>query len=124
MISRDVEFDESASWNWDEGKIEKKGVVLSGEPETTPTQQPEEDTHEREISETPGTPPASSLTPPSIEDESSFESSPRRVKSLRDIYETCNFITLEPESFEVAVKQEVWRKAMEEEIKTIKKNET
>ena len=31
---------------------------------------------------------------------------------------------MEPESFEAAQKQEVWRKAMEEEIKMIEKNET
>nr|KYP41711.1 Retrovirus-related Pol polyprotein from transposon TNT 1-94 [Cajanus cajan] len=50
--------------------------------------------------------------------------SPRRVRSLVDIYETCNLAILELESFEAASKQQVWVKAMEEEIKMIEKNNT
>ncbi|KAK2994058.1 hypothetical protein RJ640_010687 [Escallonia rubra] len=56
--------------------------------------------------------------------EATPESTPRRIRSLRDIYETGNFTVLEPESFEVAAKQDVWIKAIEEEIKMIEKNET
>nr|KYP76790.1 Retrovirus-related Pol polyprotein from transposon TNT 1-94 [Cajanus cajan] len=54
----------------------------------------------------------------------SLESTPRRVRSLEDIYETYNLAILEPESFEAASKQQVWVKAMEEEIKMIEKNNT
>ena len=28
IISRDVEFDESATWNWNEEKIEKQSVLV------------------------------------------------------------------------------------------------
>ncbi|KAL0357030.1 UNVERIFIED_CONTAM: Retrovirus-related Pol polyprotein from transposon TNT 1-94 [Sesamum calycinum] len=52
------------------------------------------------------------------------ETPPRRTKLLSDIYETCNFIMLEPENFETAVKHKVWVQAMEEEIKMIEKNNT
>ncbi|CAL9016012.1 unnamed protein product [Prunus brigantina] len=107
MISRDVEFDESASWNWKEEKVENKSVTI-----TQPCRE--------ETEETPGTIPQPT-TPPAIQDEGSPK---QRTRSLQDIYETCNFITIEPESFEVAVKEEIWRKAMEEEIKTIEKNKT
>ena len=41
-----------------------------------------------------------------------------------DIYETCNLVILEPGSFEEESKQEVWVKAMEEEIQMIEKNNT
>nr|KYP39854.1 Retrovirus-related Pol polyprotein from transposon TNT 1-94 [Cajanus cajan] len=58
------------------------------------------------------------------QEESSLESTPRRVRSLVDIYETCNLAILEPGSFEEAANQEVWVKAMEEEIKMIEKNNT
>ena len=116
MISRDVKFDESASWNWNEEKVEKKSIIF------TPTR---EEANEEATQDTPGTPPT---IPPSqddsSQDDSSLHSSPRRVRSLVDIYETCNFVTVEPESFEVAVKEENWRNAMEEEIKKIERNKT
>ena len=67
------------------------------------------------------TPPSS---PRATEEESTPESPVMRVKSLRRIYDTCNFAALEPENYEEASKEEVWIKAMEEEIKMIEKNET
>ncbi|CAL9000549.1 unnamed protein product, partial [Prunus brigantina] len=91
-------------WNWEEEKVERKNVTI-----TQPCKE--------ETKETPGT------TPPSIQHEGCPEPK-QRTRSLQDIYETCHFITIEPESFEVAVKQEIWRKAMKEEIKTIEKSKT
>lgn len=43
---------------------------------------------------------------------------------MNDIYETCNFSGIEPESFEKAQKHEVWVKAMKDEIRMIEKNLT
>ncbi|CAL2225681.1 unnamed protein product [Prunus armeniaca] len=57
LISRDVEFDESASWNWEEEKVEKKIVTI-----TQPCREENE--------ETPSTIPQPT-TPPAIQDESS-----------------------------------------------------
>ncbi|KAL0329096.1 UNVERIFIED_CONTAM: Retrovirus-related Pol polyprotein from transposon RE2 [Sesamum radiatum] len=74
---------------------------------------------ERRSQQAPGSP---RRTPPSEEIEE--ETPPRRTKLLSDIYETCNFIMLEPENFETAVKHKVWVQAMEEEIKMIEKNNT
>jgi len=62
-------------------------------------------------------------SPPPLED-SSPESTPRRVRSLVDIYETCNMAMIKPNYYEEASKQEVWVKAMEEEVKMIEKNNT
>ncbi|RVW99105.1 putative mitochondrial protein [Vitis vinifera] len=40
------------------------------------------------------------------------------------VYERCNLCIVEPQSFEEAIKDEDWRKAMEKEIDVIEKNET
>lgn len=53
-------------------------------------------------------------------------STPRRVRSLKDIYEATNiaYFIYKSQNFEKAKKEEIWRKAMDEEITTIKKNNT
>ncbi|CAA0833724.1 Uncharacterized mitochondrial protein AtMg00820 [Striga hermonthica] len=85
---------------------------------------PEE--HEAEGSQSPPAPQTSSprTTTPSTDEQSSSESPSRKVRTLREIYETCNFVMMEPESFETAVKEKEWVKAMEEEIRMIEKNKT
>lgn len=40
---------------------------------------------------------------------------------MSEIYESCNYMSLEPESFVAAVKESVWVDAMKEEIKMIEK---
>ena len=85
----------------------------------TPAQLPQEEAEE----EDPGEP----LSPRQQQQEqelSSPESTPRQMRSLVRIYETCNLAILETGSFEEASKHEVWVKAMEEEIKMIEKNNT
>ena len=46
------------------------------------------------------------------------------MRTLADIYESCNFCTIEPTSFEEAIREDVRKKAMEEEIHMIEKNDT
>ena len=36
----------------------------------------------------------------------------------------CNYCSVEPENFEEAVKEDAWRKAMQEEIDALEKNKT
>jgi hypothetical protein len=108
-VSRDVEVDENASWNWDDGKVERRNISI-------PIPQSDMEDME-EATEEPGTPPS-----PPQQEISSPESTPTRVRSLVDIYETCNLAILEPENYDVASKQEVWVKAMQDEIKMIEKN--
>jgi hypothetical protein len=64
---------------------------------------------------------SSTLSPSS---PSSPSSSPIRLRNLDDIYARCNFCVVEPENFEEAMKEESWRKAMEDEIEVIEKNKT
>lgn len=71
---------------------------------------------------TPKTTPLSSPRMSSRNEESSPDSPPRKTRGLQEIYYTCNFATMELESSKVAAKHKVWIKAMEEEIKMIRKN--
>ncbi|KAL0324814.1 UNVERIFIED_CONTAM: Retrovirus-related Pol polyprotein from transposon RE2 [Sesamum radiatum] len=108
-------------WNWDEEKVERQSVMIPKE--TPPQQQQEEGTDQAEMERRSQQAPGSPRRPPPSE-EIEEETPPRRTKLLSDIYETCNFIMLEPENFETAVKHKVWVQAMEEEIKMIEKNNT
>ncbi|KAL0295249.1 UNVERIFIED_CONTAM: Retrovirus-related Pol polyprotein from transposon RE2, partial [Sesamum radiatum] len=107
-------------WNWDEEKVERQTVMI---PKETPQQQEEEGTSQTDMERRNQQAPGSPRRPPQSK-ETEEETPPRRTKLLSDIYETCNFVMMEPESFEAAAKDEVWVQAMEEEIKMIKKNET
>ncbi|XP_058186828.1 uncharacterized mitochondrial protein AtMg00820-like [Rhododendron vialii] len=114
MISRDVIFDEGAAWKWD--------VNSSQEPKFFG---PDDAVHERETLTQDLSPNQSPRTSP--ESSSSDDLNPtRKVHSLRDIYDSCDFafFTCEPHNFEEAAKEEIWLKAMNEEITTIEKNHT
>ncbi|KAL0359481.1 UNVERIFIED_CONTAM: Retrovirus-related Pol polyprotein from transposon TNT 1-94 [Sesamum angustifolium] len=98
IISRDVEFDEDAMWNWDEEKVEKQSVMIPKE--TPPQQQQEEGTNQAEMEMRSQQASGSPRRPPPSE-EIEEETPPRRTKLLSDIYETCNFIMLEPENLKL-----------------------
>uniref|UniRef100_A0A2N9IDT2 Reverse transcriptase Ty1/copia-type domain-containing protein n=1 Tax=Fagus sylvatica TaxID=28930 RepID=A0A2N9IDT2_FAGSY len=59
-------------------------------------------------------------------DSNDAESPPRKVRSLSDIYQSCEFalFSSEPQTFEDAVMENVWAKAMDEEIASIVRNQT
>ncbi|KZV27848.1 hypothetical protein F511_36126 [Dorcoceras hygrometricum] len=124
VISRDVEFDEDATWNWI-SKTENDSYDIF-------TYFGEENDMEQEVEQQDPTPPPSSglsNTPGS----SSGEKTPK-YRSLADIYnetqaiDGMNFFCLladaEPLSFDEAEKDEKWRRAMDEEIHAIVKNDT
>lgn len=46
------------------------------------------------------------------------------MRPQSDIYESCNFSSIEPNSFAKASKEAVWIKSIKEEMKIIKKNNT
>ena len=110
IISRDVKFDEDAAYNWETQEVERKTVNIP--------LPPRQEIDQNEV-----------LTQPTTQEPAQVIESPpdspvRRTRPISEIYETCNLVLMEPESFEAAQKQEVWRKAMNEEIKMIVKNET
>ena len=67
------------------------------------------------------TPPSSPTSSSSSSSSSSSlpSSTPKKMKSLSDIYERCNCLVVELGNFEEAIKEKCWRKAMEEEIDVI-----
>ena len=56
----------------------------------------------------------------------SVDSRPRKVRLLKDVYESCSFAmnVSDPVTYEDAAKLKVWPDAMGEELATIKKNDT
>lgn len=121
IMSRDVEFDEEETWNWntkeDEG-YEFLPIINDEEDETTKST---EDVQ----------PPTSPFpTQGSPSSSSSSERSPR-TRSLEELYEEteeltlfCLFVDCEPLAFEEAVQSTKWKQAMDEEIESIEKNNT
>ena len=53
-----------------------------------------------------------------------FDHTPLKYKSIAEVYERCNVCIIEPETFEEAVKDDSWQKAMNNEIAMIEKNDT
>ncbi|KAH9723491.1 hypothetical protein KPL70_007130 [Citrus sinensis] len=111
VISRDVVFDEASAWQWEKDQSQASSFF-----------------------EAPVSPPNSSqqnnLEPNSpnsaAESSSDDESPPRKIKSMREIYESCELalFSCEPHDFEEASRNEDWIKAMNEEMATIVKNKT
>lgn len=64
------------------------------------------------------------LSSSNSDDDSSPGSLIRRTRILSEIYGRCYYSSLEPENVATASREEVWVKAMEEEIKMIEKNGT
>ncbi|KAI5353004.1 hypothetical protein L3X38_005896 [Prunus dulcis] len=125
IISRDVVFNEEASWDWNAQQECSVSVPLTeivsekeeGSNDTVVKQAEHsvenelllEDNEERSVVDT-GT--------------QDIDHTPLKYKSLTEIYERCNICIIELETFEEAVKDAAWQKAMEAELEMIEKNET
>ena len=59
-----------------------------------------------------------------IPDSNNEEPPPRGTKMLSDIYQRCKFASVEPVNYEEAIKRDVLKKATEEEVRMINKNNT
>ncbi|CAL8152756.1 unnamed protein product [Prunus armeniaca] len=53
-----------------------------------------------------------------------IDHTPLKYKSLTEVYERCNICIIELETFEEAIKDASWKKAMETELEMIEKNDT
>jgi hypothetical protein len=104
VISRDVQFDEEGSWNWDTQEKDYNFFPIWEEEEDVQTQEEEQHTPP---ATPPHTPPPS---PPQIQDESATRTGPQGKKNLDEIYEValpvddlslfCLFVECEPIRFE------------------------
>ncbi|KAK3026411.1 hypothetical protein RJ639_041423 [Escallonia herrerae] len=125
-VSRDVTFDEKSSRDWTDRDMEHYVFY----PIDTDRKEVEEEPIE------PGTPssPVSPIqsSPSSSLVDSPVKTGPQGKRSLEEIYDDlnqnqgmfCLFADTEPIDFEEASRSEKWRKAMNEEIGAIEKNDT
>ncbi|CAL1410463.1 unnamed protein product [Linum trigynum] len=128
IISRDVVVDEEATWDWTAEA--KKNYTFYPFTMDESDDEPDTVTHV--------TSPPSHIEPASPEGESSesLRERPQKYRRLEEIYEEtttiegdeltlyCHFIDSEPVDVEEAMKNEKWKKAMDEEIGAIEKNKT
>lgn len=114
-VSRDVVFDEAASWDWKGKEVVDQTPYHFVDPLTFQAGPSQVENLEHNPNPTPRS-----------EEESDPESPPRKTRSLQDIYESCELglFSSEPQSFEKASKEVCWTKAMNEEMSTIEKNKT
>ncbi|KAH0636480.1 hypothetical protein KY289_036395 [Solanum tuberosum] len=126
VVSRDVEFDEEASWNWEALEERTYGFLpYFGDEEEQETIAPAQD----------ATSPLSpaNVGSPSIQESSSER--PHRMRSIQELFDDtyeitnfdflcCLFADSEPMNFDEAVTDKRWRQAMEEEIQSIEKKNT
>lgn len=140
-ISRDVTFDETKTWHWDENDIERENFFVQFEEDETDDTQQEDDRqqhfNEGNVSrENSPVTPASPITPvtqiiPLNRDDYDDSTEPRKVRLLKDVYEdaeTRDELGLmgvdEPRNYKQAVKDDDWKWAMEREMESIQENET
>ncbi|KAA0054745.1 copia protein [Cucumis melo var. makuwa] len=135
IVSRDVVIDEEASWNWNE----EVSWNWNDEPKDYKFLHFPDNHDELSDIDSPSTLPTSPITPQQSTSSSSASSSegPLGMRSLRDIYneteelsQSFNNLTLfclfgdsKPLNFEEALQNDKWKIAVDEEIKTIKKND-
>ena len=118
-------FDENVSWNLEEGKIEKQFVLVDKEQENSIHEDKNnKDSHQSTPRADLSSSSSSSPSSGSNSNSSSPSSTPKKIRSLSDVYASCNFCVVEYGIFEEAIKQEAWKRAMKEEIEVIKKNNT
>lgn len=114
VISRDVQFDEHSSWK---SSPEKKNSMLDSAYDNI-----QEEEMQGEISAIPHiTSPAKDMSPSSVE---STPESHKKFRSIDDIYSsTYAMFVGDPTCVESALKNKDWRRAMQDEILSIKKME-
>ena len=88
IISRDVIFDEKSSWDWEGAKVQKDHFI----PTSTIEQLDDEHEGQGDAPNQDGSGSSSDSSPSASEQPST----PIRLKSLAEIYESCNFSVIEP----------------------------
>lgn len=117
VVSRDVIFDEMDTWDWKENSTSSRNEFFE------PLALQEDNSQE---SSSHG--PTNSPPPTNTFDDGDYgsDSPPKKFRSLQEILDSCDVAlsAFEPQHFEEANKQEIWVKAMHEEISMIRKNKT
>ncbi|BFG32908.1 hypothetical protein CerSpe_191820 [Prunus speciosa] len=108
-LSRSVIFDEGAMWNWKTNEAVHISVTWTDESLSSTDLQTVQE---------------SVLHDSTASNLEIYDHTPRKWKSLNEVYAQCKMSIIEPESFSEAVKDEAWKKATTEEISMIEKNST
>ena len=112
VVSRNVLFDEEASWQWESVAQQTQVEETIEENEETVAQ---DQTHNQHTSS------SSSGTA----DDAVPEMQPRKFKTVQELYETTQVLLVaDPTTYEEASEKQEWRNAMQEEIQSIEKNRT
>ncbi|PHT36714.1 hypothetical protein CQW23_24414 [Capsicum baccatum] len=133
IISRDVEFDEADYWRWSEEEKKVEGLFFSDEEDDDFVIQNEEGDGQSPPESSGATNPSTSASPSS----SSSSDAPTKMRSLHEIYEDtepiettfdyslfCLMAECDPVTYEEANVDVKWKKAMDEEIAAIRRNDT
>ncbi|CAL9001225.1 unnamed protein product [Prunus brigantina] len=125
IVSRDVVFNEDACWDWNTQEERSVRIQIT---EVSEGEQGHEGSscdyvaqceESEELSSSIEICDQERMTSPQ-----DIDHTPLMYKSLAKVYEKCNLCIIEPKKFEEAAKDEAWRKAMEDEITMIEKNNT
>ncbi|CAL8165494.1 unnamed protein product [Prunus armeniaca] len=119
IISRDVIFNEEGSWDWNAQKESCVSVSLTDVVNENGKEIDESHEVQAEMAKENETEHVEAVTGPQ-----EFDHTPRKFKTIAEVYERCNVCIIEPESFEEVVKDDSWQKAMENEIHMVEKNDT
>ena len=138
IISRDVIFEEDKSWQWNDDQEAVKWIstdlILESEEVPTilveepivPAGEPQSPVHRFPVFNRRNTPLTSTGESSSTPSSTSSLEGPRRMRNLEDLYDAtqvmkdttlfCFFAYSDPLSFNEAITEEKWIKAMDEEI--------
>ncbi|KAI5319433.1 hypothetical protein L3X38_039141 [Prunus dulcis] len=134
-LSRSVIFDEKAMWDWESNEAvqveatipwdDSKGSMtfeFDSEASNSP-QSVQSPLRTQAVSDLQAT---MNLVPPvsPVSTSETYDHTPRKWKSLDEVYAQCKMSIIEPENFTEAIKDEAWKKAMTEEMLMIEKNST
>eukprot|EP00268_Persea_americana_P066488 TRINITY_DN9059_c1_g1_i12.p1 TRINITY_DN9059_c1_g1~~TRINITY_DN9059_c1_g1_i12.p1 ORF type:complete len:238 (-),score=67.70 TRINITY_DN9059_c1_g1_i12:459-1172(-) len=130
VVSRDVIFDEDTMWNWSENRSVQQQIPVDDDsdkedvaaPETQAQQPPQPEVQSSQQSEEEGY---------NLRDENSRKR-PAWMMDYEVSYSSSDdesghfalFVDSDPITYTEAVKEEKWREAMDNEIKSIEKNQT
>ncbi|CAL8152291.1 unnamed protein product [Prunus armeniaca] len=126
IISRDVVFNEDASWDWNAQQECSVSVPL-----TEMMSKKEEEINDTTVMQAESLVANDVLLEDNKKESAGIDTgahdidhTPLKYKSLTEVYERCNICIIELETFEEAIKDASWQKTMETELEMIEKNDT
>ncbi|KAM1461179.1 hypothetical protein ACFX11_045561 [Malus domestica] len=129
ILSRDVHFDENASWEWentDKSEIQVPMIIENQMADCSEGQNQVEVREPRQFLDTSTQVEdvVASLSENVFESSQTTDHTPQKWRSVNEIMAQCNMCIVEPENYEDAILDESWENAMKSELEMIEKNNT